>query len=266
MFKMGGLRRQLPLVFWTFLIGALSLAALPLVTAGFYSKDMILWEVWSSPLGGQGLWAAGLVGAFITSLYTFRMVFITFFGESHTLVSSLPGRAITIPLVVLATGATLAGFLELPRTLGHWPAFSHFLEHTLPAPHFQFAPVNVELALQGAAAAVVFAGLLFAWACFLPRKAAIDTFAASPIGGGLHRLLGAGWGFDALYDLLLIKPFGALARANRGDALDLAFAGVDRSVHGMAHLFRLTQNGKLRWYMAGIAVGAIAATYLVVYQ
>lgn len=266
MFKMGGLRRQLPLVFWTFLIGALSLAALPLVTAGFYSKDMILWEVFTSPQGGQGLWAAGLVGAFITSLYTFRMVFITFFGESNTLVSSLPGRAVKIPLVVLATGATLAGFLELPRTLGHWPGFSHFLHRVLPAHEVALPPVSVEFALQGAAASVVAAGLFIAWACFLPRKAGVERLANSGPGGALHRLLSAGWGFDALYELVLVKPYGALARANRGDALDLPFEGVDRSVHGMAQLFRLTQTGKLRWYMTGIVAGAIAATYLVVYR
>jgi len=266
MFKMGGLRRQLPLVFWTFLIGALSLAALPLVTAGFYSKDMILWEVWSSPLGGKGLWAAGLLGAFITSLYTFRMVFITFFGESNTLVSSLPGRAVKIPLVVLAVGATLAGFLELPRTLGHWPAFSHYLEHVLPAPGFAFGPLNIELALQGAAACVVAAGLFIAWACFLPRKPVVERLATSSMGGALHRLLTAGWGFDALYHFLLVAPFGASARANRADGVDLAFVGVDKTVNGVAQLFRLTQTGKLRWYMAGIAAGAIAATYLVVYR
>ena len=266
MFKMGGLRRQLPLVFWTFLIGALSLAALPLVTAGFYSKDMILWEVWSSPQGGKGLWAAGLLGAFITSLYTFRMVFVTFFGESNTLVSSLPGRAVKIPLVVLAVGATLAGFLELPRTLGHWPAFSHYLEHTLPAPGFDFAPVNVELALQGAAACVVAAGLLIAWACFLPRKTFVDRLARSSMGGPFYRILTAGWGFDALYHFMLVAPFGASARANRADGVDLAFAGVDRSLNSMAQLLRLTQTGKLRWYMAGIAAGAIVATYLVVYR
>lgn len=266
MFKMGGLRRQLPLVFWTFLIGSLSLAALPLVTAGFYSKDMILWEVWSSPQGGQGLWAAGLVGAFITSLYTFRMVFMTFFGESHTLVSALPGRAIRVPLVILAVAATLVGFIELPRTLGHWPAFSHFMEHTLPATKFNFAPVNVEWALQGAAAAVVAAGFFFAVALYLPRKGGLDRFAGTATGSALYRLLMGGWGFDAVYQMFLLTPFGASARANRGDALDLAFSGVDYTVNGMAQLIRRTQNGRLRWYMAGIAAGAIAAIYLVVYQ
>ena len=82
-FKMGGLRKKMPVIFWTFLIGSASLAALPLVTAGFYSKDQILWFAWSSGNGSPWLWIAGFVGAFLTSLYTFRMVFITFFGEDE---------------------------------------------------------------------------------------------------------------------------------------------------------------------------------------
>ncbi len=80
MFHMGGLRRRLPLTFWTFLIASLSLSALPIVTAGFYSKDMILTDAFTSRAGSVWLWLAGLVGALLTSLYTFRMVFVTFFG------------------------------------------------------------------------------------------------------------------------------------------------------------------------------------------
>ncbi|HEX5416325.1 MAG TPA: NADH-quinone oxidoreductase subunit L, partial [Chloroflexota bacterium] len=70
MLRMGGLHKQLPLAFWTFLIGAASLSALPLVTAGFYSKELILGAAWSSPQGSTWLWAAGVVGAFLTALYT----------------------------------------------------------------------------------------------------------------------------------------------------------------------------------------------------
>ena len=93
MFKMGGLQETLPVVFWTFLIGSASLSALPLVTAGFYSKDLILWQAWSSPTGGLWLWLAGLFGAFITSLYTFRMVFVTFFGKEKLGLSMKPGSS-----------------------------------------------------------------------------------------------------------------------------------------------------------------------------
>jgi NADH-quinone oxidoreductase subunit L len=102
MFKMGGLKDKLPVTFWTFLIGSASLSALPLVTAGFYSKDLILWKAWSSGSGSMVLWAAGLFGAFITSIYTFRMVFLTFFGRSKPAkaISREPGcshRSLSLP-------------------------------------------------------------------------------------------------------------------------------------------------------------------------
>ncbi|HXE11214.1 MAG TPA: NADH-quinone oxidoreductase subunit L, partial [Bryobacteraceae bacterium] len=79
-FRMGGLRKELPIAFWTFLIGGCSLAGLPLVTAGFVSKDLILWSAWTSPYGGLGLWIVGIIGVLLTALYIFRVIFIVFFG------------------------------------------------------------------------------------------------------------------------------------------------------------------------------------------
>ncbi len=93
MFKMGGLRKKMPVVYITFLIGGASLSALPLITAGFYSKDQILWFGWSSAISNHWLWLAGITGALLTSLYTFRMIFITFFGETKTEPDHKPGYA-----------------------------------------------------------------------------------------------------------------------------------------------------------------------------
>src|SRR4051812_21287785 len=85
-FKMGGVRKQLPFIFWTFLVGAIALSALPFLTSGFYSKDLILLETYRATYDSENsrlwLWWGGLTGAFLTSLYTFRMVFITFFGRA----------------------------------------------------------------------------------------------------------------------------------------------------------------------------------------
>ena len=79
-FRMGGLRKELPVAFWTFLIGGCSLAGLPFITAGFFSKDLIIWEAWSAEQGHPGFWIAGMIGALLTSLYTFRLIFRVFFG------------------------------------------------------------------------------------------------------------------------------------------------------------------------------------------
>src|SRR5579871_4026467 len=70
-FRMGGLRTELPLAFWTFLIAGCSLAGLPLITAGFFSKDLILWGAWSAQQGRPAFWIAGMAGAFLTAVYTF---------------------------------------------------------------------------------------------------------------------------------------------------------------------------------------------------
>ena len=127
MFKMGGLRRQLPTTFWTFLIGSGALAAVPLVTAGFYSKDLIIWQSYASARGSVWLWAAALAGALLTSLYTFRMVILTFFGPAGMQTGRKPGWRMNLPMVVLAVLSLAAGFIELPKSLGNLPILSDFL-------------------------------------------------------------------------------------------------------------------------------------------
>ena len=132
-FKMGGLRKKMPVVFMTFLIGSASLSALPLITAGFYSKDAILWYSISSGTGSVLLWIAGITGAFLTALYSFRMIFLTFFGETKTQPAFLPGKMITIPLIILAVLSVFGGFVELPESIGKIHLFSNLVDNTLPA-------------------------------------------------------------------------------------------------------------------------------------
>ncbi len=91
-FKMGGLRKTLPLVYACFLVGGAALAALPLLTAGFFTKDEILWEAMAN--GHLKLMVAGLVGAFMTSLYTFRLIFIVFHGEPKNKFTLTQGRGL----------------------------------------------------------------------------------------------------------------------------------------------------------------------------
>src|SRR2546423_638466 len=112
--RMGGLWLRMPLAFITFLIGSASLAGLPLVTAGFYSKDLILWQTWASAQGSYWLWAAGVVGAFLTALYSFRLVFRVFCGRLSTPVSTTPRWRIRAVLVLLALLSLVGGWLEVP--------------------------------------------------------------------------------------------------------------------------------------------------------
>src|SRR5262249_9403704 len=96
-FRMGGLRRELPVAFWTFLLAGCSVAGLPFITAGFFSKGLIIWQSVSAEQGRFVFWVAGMIGALLTSLYTFRVIFRVFFGPLQTPVTKLPGYAMTVP-------------------------------------------------------------------------------------------------------------------------------------------------------------------------
>ena len=263
MFKMGGLRKRLPVVFWTFLIGSASLAALPLISSGFYSKDLILWRVWESQQGSLALWGAGLAGAALTALYTGRMVVLTFFGRTRTEPTHRPKLAIKLPLVLLAIGATVIGFIELPHNLAHFTPLSDFLHTALPAAStpMEGRPVGIgaEWALQGLAALLSIGGLLLAFKLFGGDRRLVTNLRHSTFGGQLHRLFESGWGFDWLYDRLILRPFKFLARINKADLFDQIPHMVTSLARGLSSVISTSQTGRLRHYATGLAAGAILA-------
>ncbi len=159
MFKMGGLRVKLPLVFTVFLAGALSLSALPLVTAGFYSKDLILWDAGLQRQGVRGCGQQGWQAPLLTSIYTFRMVFITFFGEAKTRVSRKPGIIMAAPVVILAVLSVAGGFFEAP--------FMNSISTALPQVSAVSRGIVGELSFKVMAGAVSIAGIVLAWFLFL---------------------------------------------------------------------------------------------------
>jgi NADH-quinone oxidoreductase subunit L len=256
MFKMGGLKDRLPVTFWTFLIGAASLSALPLVTAGFYSKDLILWQAWSSPSGSTALWLAGLLGAFLTSMYAFRMVFITFFGESKTAVSRTPGTAMMITLVVLAALSIIGGFINLPETLGNLPLFSNLLQPVFNEPSTGHA--GGEGLLQLIASIVSLAGIFIAYMLFLGRSHYAEKISSVRSLQAIGKFWFAGWDFDALYNNLIIRPFLWITEINKRDFIDKGYDAIVAFNRLLNMLLSRTQNGKIRWYAMGIALGAVA--------
>jgi NADH-quinone oxidoreductase subunit L len=284
-FKMGGLKRSLPVVFWTFLIGSASLAALPLVTSGFYSKDLILWEAWAGPAANHWLCAAGLVGAAFTAVYTFRLVFLVFYGGERTHVHHRPGAVILVPLVILAVLSTLGGFVETPATLGGVTAFSDFMAGTFGAAAGAGAGHSASLGaghaaghgaanghghgeealLQLVAAAISLGGLGLAWLLYGRRPAIPRAWAATPVGARVRRFWFSGWGFDALYDVLVVRPYGWIARVNKADGFDSLYTGLANLVTNLHRSLVRTQSGRLRLYAAGIAAGAIVALAIMVF-
>lgn len=257
-FKMGGLRKKMPVVFMTFLIGAASLSALPLITAGFYSKDEILWYAFSSGTGSMWLWLAGIVGAFITTLYSFRMVFITFFGEAKTQPSFIPGHLMTVPLIMLAVLSIIGGFLELPASMGNIHLFSKLIDHTLPVVMLKHT-VYSEFIIQSISAVVVLTGIFMAYLIYYKRPAMAGAFNRS----GLNKFFEAGWGFDILYNTLFVKPVVWLSAIDRNDFFDWLNIGIVKLTLMINRLMTITQNGKLRWYLMSFVIGiALILTYM----
>jgi NADH-quinone oxidoreductase subunit L len=256
MFRMGGLRTKLPTVFLTFVIGGASLAGLPLVTAGFYSKDLILWNAFAS--GDMLLWGAGLLGSFLTGLYTFRMIFLVFFGKERTHVHHAPGMRMHLVLAVLAFFAVTAGFLETPHVLGHVEAFSHFLSSAVPVSTASEEVLAQEPMALAAAIIISLAGLAAAWVFFFRRTPQEGE------GGALAAFWRSGWAFDRLYHMLFVAPLNGLAAANKGDIIDGIYAGTAALTRGLHHAVRATQTGHLRWYAASIGLGAILLLALLI--
>ncbi|MFS8616226.1 MAG: NADH-quinone oxidoreductase subunit L [Solitalea sp.] len=254
-FRMGGLRKELPVVFITFLIGSASLAALPLVTAGFFSKDQILWMAFAGEHGSLGLWIAASVGAFLTALYTFRMVFVTFWGETKTPVTHRPGKAMTIPLIILALFSLLAGFIEVPHNLGHITLFSSFLASVLPSPELITDSLLMEWMSQAAAALLTLGGIGLAYEYYVRNPQSLAGMKRNT--GALQRFFHSGFGFDRLYDSLLIQPYTWLARVNRRDITDSLYTGLARFSIWLHRQSAQTQTGILRHYLLGAAIGAL---------
>lgn len=257
-FKMGGLRKKMPVIFYTFLIGCASLSALPIITAGFYSKDQILWYSFSSQNGSIILWLAGIAGAFLTALYSFRMIFITFYGETKTQPSFLPGKIMTVPLIILGVLSVVGGFVELPASIGNIHLFSKLVDNTLPV-MVSTGDEQLELIFQFLSGIVALTGIYIAYIIYFKKPALSAPFSHSRV----NKFFEKGWGFDKLYDSLFVKPIVWLSVIDKNDFFDLWNIGLARLALFFNRTLSITQNGKIRWYLLSFVIGiAIILTYI----
>jgi NADH-quinone oxidoreductase subunit L len=256
--RMGGLKAYLPTTYWTYLVATLAIAGVPL-TAGFFSKDLILWQAFNH--GALALWGIGLLTAALTAFYMFRQLFMVFHGEcradehikSH-LHESPP--VMTLPLVILAIGSIVTGWLGAPEYLwGSW--WDHFLQPIFAAPEHHGA-IASEIMLTLLTLVVVAVGIYVAYVKYGRVGARIDQQPAS----WLSRLSVNKYYIDELYDFLIVRPFTACARffARFVDpwVIDGAVSGVAATVRGFSWVWRGLQTGNVQHYLAGFLLGTLA--------
>ena len=248
-FRMGGLRKEIPIAFWTFLIGGCALAGLPLITAGYYSKDFILWGVWTSPKGGPGLWIVGIIGVLLTALYIFRLIFVVFFGAAHTPVTHRPRYRIIVPVAILAVLSLVGGLVQAHLI--------RFLDTALPALVGARGGFVTESFSAGISALAFVIGLGFAYLFFMRNRTYAASVAGSAVGSRLRAFWFADWGFDWFYDRIFVRPVVWMANTGRRDIVDYIFTGIALLSRAGNAALSYTQTGRLRWYAAILSAGAV---------
>jgi NADH-quinone oxidoreductase subunit L len=256
-FRMGGLRKEMPLVFGTFLAGGCALAGLPFVTSGFFSKDLIIWDAWSAQGGSHAFWVIGMAGALLTALYTFRLIFRVFFGPLGTPVTKRFGYAMEGPLLILAFLAVVAGYAK-ESVLG-------FLHSALPSTMEAAAGGLTETGSEAVAGILFLIGLYVAYVFHLQRRSLADSLVATPVGRALHQWWFAGWGFDWIYDKVFVRPFVWMTNVNKNDFVDGFYTGIARLTDLCYRGLSSTQTGRVRWYVTGMAAGSVLFIAMVLY-
>ncbi|GBU12259.1 NADH-quinone oxidoreductase subunit L [Enterobacterales bacterium] len=246
-FKMGGLRKSIPLVYVCFLVGGAALSALPIITAGFFSKDEILAGALAN--GHLNLMIAGLVGAFMTSLYTFRMIFIVFHGEEK--IKAHAGKGIThhLPLLVLLVLSTFIGAMIVPPLKGVLPDTTELAHGSI-------------LTLEITSGVVAIVGILLAAALYLGKRTLVNSIAKSAIGRFFTVWWFHAWGFDWLYDMIFVKPYLAIAKLLQRDPLN-SMMNLPAVLSRLGNRgLTLSANGQTRWYVASMGLGAVVVLAL----
>ncbi|MPZ75686.1 MAG: NADH-quinone oxidoreductase subunit L [Deltaproteobacteria bacterium] len=253
--KMGGLKQYMPLTFITFLISVLAIAGVP-GTAGFFSKDEILWLAFSNhhPV----IWGLAVLGAGMTAFYMFRQLFMVFFGESradhHTRehLHESP-RVMTLPLVILAIGALLVGWIGLPAVFGG-SLFARWLEPVI-AHGEHHGSHALELGLMAVSILVAASGALLSYLMYYRGAFSPDRF-ANLAGGFFYRLFDNKWYLDEIYQVVFVN--GTLLLARFWSAFDHYI--VDAIVNGAATLTRFVSwvNGLFDRYIIDGMVNALA--------
>lgn len=263
--NMGGLRKHLPITFWTFLIATLAISGI-IPFAGFFSKDEILAHVFEH---NKLMWGLGLVTSMMTAFYMFRLLFVTFFGkfrgtheQEHHLHES--PASMTVPLMILAVLSAIGGFMNIPHALGGGESLSHFM-----APLFELSKqVNPDLfeghldhsteyILMGVSVGAAVLSILFAYNLFISKN---TVPAADKDVKGFAKVLQNKYYVDELYEAVFVNPMRKLSNLlySFGEFLiDLVVNGTGRLVQFSAGRLRLLQSGETGFYVFAMVIGIV---------
>ncbi|MBA2849314.1 NADH-quinone oxidoreductase subunit L [Thermosulfuriphilus ammonigenes] len=272
---MGGLRRFMPVTYVTFLVASLSISGIPGL-AGFFSKDIILFSAIASKYPwGRLVWAVGTLVAAMTAFYSFRVVFMTFFGEFRgyrALKGHLPQESpavMTVPLVILAVGAIVTGYLWIPHAFGGPDRFGHFLAPVLG--HHPYLAVSHEEAASLeylVCATSILAGLLgigLAWLLYVRQP---DLQGLVPrLFPGLYDYVYRKWYWDEIYHCLVVVPTRSVAwflqRVTDGLIIEGVVNGVPAVIQRTGLFIRRIQCGVVHIYALAMTTGVVAVVALI---
>ncbi len=260
--KMGGLKKYMPVTYWTMLIASLSISGIPGL-AGFFSKDEILFRAYAAGGVGRFVWILGTAAAILTAFYSFRLIFVTFHGEFRGTEEQLhhlheSPKVMTIPLILLCLGAVAAGWVGIPPLLGGGEHFARFLEPVVGLPHTAEVTHAEEWMTMGISVAVALAGILVAAVFYLKNPSIPKSLAERfPF---VYRLLWNKYYVDELYDFIIVKP--ALGIANNiivkftdGAIIEGIVNGVPAFIGWLGAQMRKVQDGVVEHYASMMAVG-----------
>jgi NADH-quinone oxidoreductase subunit L len=267
MFKMGGLRSKTPITYATMLIATLAISALP-PFAGFFSKDQILESVFNS--GHHGLWILGILTAAMTSFYMFRLIFLTFHGESRVEESKAhhiheSPSVMTTPLIILAVLAIIGGWIGLPEHFLWGNRLNAFLSPSVG----EFTPIMQGGVFMLTGTSLIFAifGIIAAWYFYLVAPG-MPYLIAYQLQSGYNLLLHKYY-IDEFYNLIISRPLFwvstlVLGRVVDAFIIDGIVDGAGLTVETGGQLSRRIETGNVQQYAFVYVLGvlAIVAYYL----
>jgi NADH-quinone oxidoreductase subunit L len=283
--KMGGLRKRIPITFWTMTMGVFAIAGIPPL-AGFFSKDEILYQAFVStnPLG-KLLWLVGLITAGMTSFYMFRLWFKTFFGpehfeehaadhhDSHAHGVHESPAIMTLPLAVLALLSIIGGWVGVPAALGGHNEIEHFLDPVFSTGAAAEVATSasshgLELGLAAVSVAVVLFGLFIAYVFYYKKPGTAASIAQRM--PALYRLVENKFYIDEIYSAFIVTPLMICSRIFLGGLIDGAVvngsgAAAGATTRGLGSLVRKVQSGNIRSYAGWLAIGAAAVLVIVIF-